>query len=68
MLHTRLGTAGADREIYPRIIQHPLGVIVLAHTWGRIEQGGVEVDRALKIIHSDMDMQAFHGTSFRMTC
>jgi hypothetical protein len=53
-------TARRDREIDARVVQHPLGVIGLHHRRFGCEKRRIKSDRSLKIIDSDMDMEALH--------
>ena len=62
MIEPGFAPARRDREIHARVVEHPFGIVVLAHRRFGGEQGGVEADRLIEIVDRDMDMQAFHGT------
>jgi hypothetical protein len=51
----------ADREVHPRVLQHPLGVIGFRH--GRLggKKRRIEADRGREILDGEMDMESFHG-------
>ena len=53
----------ADREVDPRVFEHPLRVIVLDD--GRLgrEQRRVEPDRLRQIVNGDVYVQALHQLS-----
>src|SRR3546814_420153 len=53
--------AGRNCEVDPRILEHPLRIVLLHHGRLRTEQGGVEADRLIEVLDSDMDMQALHA-------
>jgi hypothetical protein len=55
-LHSALG----DGEVDPRIVQHPLGVVVLQHRGGQAENGRVEADVRIQVIDRYMHVKAFH--------
>jgi hypothetical protein len=52
--------AGADREIDPRVVEHPLGVIIFDD--GRLgrKEGRVEPDRLSQVVNRHVHMQALH--------
>src|SRR5260221_2115852 len=58
-------TAGGDRQVHARIVEHPLGVVALHDARRRAEQGFVEAYRPVEIVDADMQMQAFHGEGFQ---
>ena len=47
-------------KLIARIVQHPLGVVVLHHRRRDAEDGGVEADVGIEVIDRDMDVKAFH--------
>src|SRR6185437_15368020 len=51
-----------DGEVQPRIVEHPLRVIVLQHGRLRPEQRGVKADGGTELGYRDMDMKALHAT------
>ena len=53
--------AGRDCEIDPRIVEHPLGIILLHDAGLGAEQGGVEADRLVEVVDADMDVEALHA-------
>jgi hypothetical protein len=62
MLDTLAGViARRDGEVDPRIVEHPLGVIVFQHRRLGREQRGIEPDRLVEILDPDVDVQALHA-------
>src|SRR6202035_1418588 len=53
-------TPRRDREVDARVIEHPLRIVGLEH--GRLdrEQGRVEADRLLEVIHGDVHVKPLH--------
>jgi hypothetical protein len=49
-----------DREVHPRILEHPFRIIGLRHDTFGTKERLVEVDRGGKIDHADMHMQSFY--------
>src|SRR5690606_24044683 len=50
-----------DREVHARILEHPLGVVVLAHGGLGAEQLGVEADARRQVGDIEVDVEAVHG-------
>ena len=61
MVQARLGATLGNGEVHSRIIEHPFGVVGLAHRGLGGEQRGVEADGVVERGHADVDMKAFHG-------
>jgi len=61
MSNARLGAAFTDREIHPRIFEHPPGVIVFHDDGLGSEQRSIESDGLFEIVDADMDVKALHA-------
>jgi len=66
MVEAGLSTTHRDSEAHPRIIEHPLRVIRLLHSWFGRKQSRVELHGCRKIINRDVDVQSFHDTCSRL--
>ena len=54
-------TTVRDREVHARVVEHPLGVIVLAHRRFGAEQLRIELDARIEIGHAEMNVKALHA-------
>ena len=61
VVDAELAATRRDREIDTRVVDHPLGVIILAHRGRRAEQTGIEADALLEVGDPEMDVKAFHA-------
>jgi hypothetical protein len=55
-----IARAGADREINPWILKHPLRVIALDHRRLGGKEGRIEANRLSQILNGHVHVQAFH--------
>ena len=53
--------ARRDREIDPRVVEHPLGIILFHDGRLGAKHRRIEADRGVEIFDADMDMQALHA-------
>ena len=60
MIEAILTAVGCYREVDARIVEHPLGVVVLENNGLGTEQRLVKIDRFFEIGHRQVNMQTFH--------
>lgn len=60
MVQPKLVATGRDREVHPRLIEHPLGVIAFHAGRFCAKELGVEGDVLGQIIDMHVDVEAFH--------
>src|SRR5262249_41636006 len=52
--------AVGNGEVDARIVEHPLRVVVFLYRRRRAEEGGVEADALLEVMHCDVHVKPFH--------
>src|SRR5215471_7085962 len=64
------GAALRDRKVDSRVVEHPLGVVVLAHGGLGAEQGRIEANALGEIGHCNVNVKALHAAllRFEMGC
>src|SRR3546814_10256036 len=61
MLNALCGVvARRNGEIHARIVEHPLGIVVLSYGGLDIEQGGIEGDGAVDVFDANVHVQTLH--------
>jgi hypothetical protein len=63
VIEAGLPAARRDREIDPRILEHPFGVVRLHHGGLQGKQRRVKSDRIRDVGHCDVNMHAFHDAN-----
>jgi hypothetical protein len=63
VIEAGLPSARRDREIDPRVFQHPFGVVRLYDRGLRGEQRGIEPNRMLKVLDGHVNVQTLHHKS-----
>src|SRR3546814_11683250 len=62
MLNALCGVvARRNGEIHARIVEHPLGIVVLSYGGLDIEQGGIEGDGAVDVFDATVHVQTLHA-------
>src|SRR3546814_11521838 len=62
MLNALVGVvARRNGEIHARIVEHPLGIVVLSYGGLDIEQGGIEGDGAVDVFDDNVPVQTLHA-------
>jgi hypothetical protein len=62
MIHAGGSGAPANREIHPRVLKHPFGVVILSDRGLGVEKFSVEADRGWNVFDADMNMESFHNS------
>src|ERR1051325_11084065 len=52
--------ARGNREVYARIVEHPLGVILVDLNRRSAEESAIKAHRFVEAFHTDVDMRLFH--------
>ena len=61
VVDANLAATGRDREIDPRVLDHPLGVVVLSHRGRCAEQAGIETDALVEVGDPEVNVEALHA-------
>ena len=57
-----------NREIDPRVVQHPFGIVRLGYAGRFAKQAGIEGDRGIEVFNPDVDVKTLHDAILSAIC